>query len=132
MYNVIAKFIGLTKFYVWEVWADIFVAPHQTQTLLGTILGFLVDFVTGSFLGIIFGLFVEWRGTKYYLLKGCGVGLFAWIFLFGIVFHALPHTPMAGSIDVLSNISAFIGHSVFGLSMAFAYMKLAKLNRSHI
>ena len=57
-----------------------------------------------------------------------GLGLLAWLFLFGILFHTLPQTQAIAPKDALSTISAFIGHFIFGLSMAFAYGKLAKLN----
>jgi hypothetical protein len=128
IWSLLAKWIDLAKFNVWNIGADVFVEPYQVQTVLGTIVGFLTDFVTGGFLGVIFGLFIEWRGPKHYLLKGVGLGLLAWLFLFGIVFHTLPHTQTTAPKDALSTISAFIGHSVFGFSMAYAYGRLAKLN----
>lgn len=127
LWSAFAKLIGLAKFYVWNIGADVFLESNQIKTVLGTIVGFLTDFVTGSFLGIIFGLFIEWKGNKYYLLKGIGLGLLAWLFLFGILFHTLPQTQTTAPKDALSTISAFIGHFIFGLSMAFAYGKLAKL-----
>jgi hypothetical protein len=128
IWSTFAKWIGMAKFYVWNIGADVFIEPNQVQTFLGTIVGFLTDFVTGSFLGVIFGLFIQWKGSKYYLIKGTGLGLIAWLFLFGILFHTLPQTQTIAPKDVLSTISAFIGHSIFGFSMAFAYGKLAKLN----
>jgi hypothetical protein len=130
LYTLGAKLIGLSRLYSWEVAADIFIKSSQTQTFLGTLLGIIADFVTGGFLGVLFGLFIERSGTKYCLLKGLGTGLLAWIFLFGILYHALPLTEQTAPTDALSNFSAFISHTIFGLSMAYAYIKLAKLNRS--
>ena len=128
IYSIIAKFIGLAKFFVWQIGAEIFVKPDQAKMFLGSVLGFLTDFVTGGLMGVIFGLFIEWRGTKYPLIKGLGLGLLAWIFLFGILYHTLPQTATTAPQDNLSNLSAFIGHSIFGLAMAFAYLKLSKMS----
>jgi hypothetical protein len=61
IWSTFAKWIGMAKFYVWNIGADIFIEPNQVPTFLGTIVGFLTDFVTGSFLGIIFGLFIQWK-----------------------------------------------------------------------
>jgi Na+/proline symporter len=126
LWSIFAKFIGLAKFQVWQIGADVFIEPNQVNTFLGTIVGFLTDFVTGSLLGVLFGYFIKKTGKEYCLLKGLGAGLLAWLFLFGILFHSLPHTQTTAPKDPFSVISAFIGHSVFGLSLAYSYMKLTK------
>lgn len=125
LWSLVAKGTGLAKFYVWHIGADIFLTPSQVNTVAGNIVGILTDIVTGSFLGVLFGLFIEWRGWTYYWLKGWGIGMLAWLFLFGILFHMLPQTHSLAPDDAVSIISSFIGHSIFGLGMAFTYKKLA-------
>lgn len=127
IYSFLAKLVGLAKFFIWNVGADLFVHGKEVQSFLGTILGFLTDAVVGGMLGVAIGLLIEWRGFKHYLLKGMGVGLLAWLFFFGILFHSLPHTKDTAPHNALSNISAFIGHSIFGMATAWAYVKMVKL-----
>ena len=81
-YSAFAKLIGLAKFFIWDVGADLFVKGKEVHTFFGIILGFCADFVVGGMLGVAIGLLLEWRGKKYYLLKGWIVGLLAWFFLY--------------------------------------------------
>jgi NhaP-type Na+/H+ or K+/H+ antiporter len=127
IYSFLAKLVGLAKFYIWNVGADLFVHGKEVHSVLGNILGFLTDIVVGGMLGVAIGLLIEWRGSKHYILKGCGVGLLAWLFFFGILFHTLPHTKDSAPGNALSNISAFIGHSIFGIVTAWVYVKIAKI-----
>lgn len=117
-YSFVAKQVGFADFYIWKVGADIFLEGSEMNLLTGTILGFLNDLVIGGMLGIFMGLLFEWRGLKHYLIKGMGIGLMAWIFFFGILFHNLPNMTTAPK-SGLSSISAFIGHSIFGFVTAW-------------
>lgn len=123
LYSFFAKEIGLAKFYIWRVGASLLIPKAQTETFWGNILGFLVDAVVGGLFGVIIGLLLEWRGTRNYIIKGMGVGLLAWMFFYGILFHNLPFTLTSAPNDPLSNISAFIGHSIFGIAAVMVYVK---------
>lgn len=124
IYSYFAKEIGLAKFYIWNIGASLLVKIPEIKTVWGTALGLLVDLITGALLGILFGLLIRWSGSKNYIIKGWGVGLIAWLFLYGIVYHNLPYTKPSAPSDALSNISAFIGHSIFGITMALVYIKI--------
>ena len=87
IYSTFAKLIGLSKIFIWDVGADLFVTGKEVHGVFAEILGFSTDFVVGGMLGVIIGLLLEWRGQKYYLLKGCIVGL-----LLGFSFSGLPFT----------------------------------------
>lgn len=130
IYSFLAKLIGLAKFYIWNIGADLFINGKEVHSFFGYILGFFTDIVVGGLLGVAIGLLIEWRGPKNYIIKGMGVGLIAWLFFFGILFHSLPHTKDTVPNNALSNISAFIGHSIFGIVTAITYVKLRKLNTS--
>lgn len=128
IYSFLAKQMGLAQHYIWHISADIFIEPEAVATISGTILGLLADLVIGSVLGVIIGLLIEYSGSKYYLFKGWGVGLFAWLLFYGVLQHTLPHTETSAPKDALSNLSSFVEHSIFGLVSAWAYMKLAWKN----
>jgi len=124
LWSLFSKAVGLAKFYIWNVDADLFTTRAGALTAWGTVLGLLTDLVVGSIFGVVLGLLLEWRGVKHYALKGMGVGLTAWFFFYGILFHNLPHTSAIAPSDPLSNISAFIGHAIFGIAMSVVYVKV--------
>ncbi|MHB1041317.1 MAG: hypothetical protein ACYC0Q_00535 [Eubacteriales bacterium] len=123
VYSFLAKQVGFAGFYIWNIGASIFIEQSDIQTFLGTTLGFLVDLSIGAILGVVIGLILEWWGKKNYLLAGLGVGLSAWLFFYGILFHNLPYTKDFAPKDPLSAISKFIGHSIFGITTAVVYVK---------
>lgn len=123
-YSFFAKQIGLANFFIWNVAADIFIKASELKSFWGNILGIATDLIIGGMIGVAFGLFLNFTGNKDYLLKGVGAGLFTWLFFFGLVFHNLPQTATAAPKDALSSLSAIVGHTIFGLSMAFIYGRL--------
>ena len=127
IYGAFAKLIGLATHLIYNISADLFVHNQEVFSVPGYILGFLADFVVGAMVGILIGLLLEWRGLKHYLLKGMGVALLTWLFLYGMLFHNLPTTAQLAPKDALSNISGFISHAIFGITTAWVYLKLAKL-----
>ncbi len=123
-YSFFAREVGLAQFYIWNLGASLMVETALLETFWGHILGFLVDMVVGSIFGVLVGLLLYLTGHAYYALKGCGIGLMAWMFFYGILYHNLPFTQANAPSDPLSNISAFIGHSIYGIVTAIAYVKL--------
>jgi uncharacterized membrane protein YagU involved in acid resistance len=127
VYSYIAQSIGLAKFYIWQIGADLMISPQTVHTFWGNLLGWLIDLTIGAMFGVVIGLLLEWRGQKNYIIKGWGVGLMAWLFFFGLIFHNLPETRKLAPLDPASNLSAFIGHSIYGITTAVVYVKwLAK------
>ncbi len=125
LYSYLAGIVGIAEFYIWNVGARIFVEGKEVTSILGNLLGFLTDFTIGGTLGVIIGATISATGRKHYLLKGWGIGQLAWLFLFGLVFHNLPNTMDAAPTNALSNVSAFVGHSLFGIITAWFYILLA-------
>lgn len=123
VYSLLAKIIGLAKFFIWNVGAALFVKVSEIKTFQGTVLGLLTDLVVGGMLGVVIGLLLEWRGTKNYIIKGWGVGLLAWLFFYGLLFHNIPHTMAQAPDDAMSNLSAFIGHSIYGIITSIIYIR---------
>ena len=64
----------------------------QVHTALGGIIGFLADLALGALLGVLFAFFLLWTHGKNPAIKGLGIGIGAWLFLFGIMYHTLPVT----------------------------------------
>lgn len=129
-YSLLAKLIGFATFHIWNIAGDFFLQGKQVYTALGNILGVLADLCMGALLGVFFVHFLRWTGGKNPVLKGLGIGLGAWLLLFGIVFHSLPLTQSTAPKEALSNMSAFVGHAIFGLTLGFAGSKLLALLRT--
>ncbi|PKM80240.1 MAG: hypothetical protein CVU89_14740 [Firmicutes bacterium HGW-Firmicutes-14] len=122
-YSFFARKIGFAKFYIWHQAASIFTARADLTTVWGHVIGFFADIIIGGMFGVFTGLLLKWQGTKNYIIKGWGVGGMAWLFLYGLVYHNLPFTKASAPAEAVSNLSAFIGHSVFGITTAVVYVK---------
>ena len=127
VYSFLAKSIGFAKFQIWNISADFFLEGKQVYTALGNVLGVLADLCLGALLGVFFVHFLRWTGGKNPVLKGLGIGLGAWLLLFGIVFHSLPLTQGTAPKEALSNLSAFVGHAIFGLTLGLTGARLLRL-----
>jgi len=124
VYSFFAKQVGFSKFYVWNIAADLFLKDKEVYTALGTIIGILADLGMGALLGVFFIYLLRWTGEANPIIKGAGVGIGSWLFFFGIMFHTLPHTAQTAPLDAMSNFSAFVGHTIFGLSLGLIGSKL--------
>lgn len=129
VWSFFAKQVGLAKFYIWHLSADIFMDQKYIKTLAGNVVGVLADIVFGGLLGIVFVYFLKTTNSKSIIIKGWGYGMAAWLFLFGFMLHNLPQMQIAPR-EALGNFSAFIGHSIYGISMGI-YAKLL-LNKYHL
>jgi hypothetical protein len=130
LYSLTAKIIGLQKHFIWNIAAGMFVGKDQAYTFLGIILGILTNFVMSGIISYSYGLFIEWRGNKHYILKGISFGIIAWLFDFGMLAHMLPLTMKELPTDALSYLSSFVAHSIYGSSLALAYKFLFRVKNS--
>lgn len=124
LYCFFARRIGFTTYYCWNISADLFMEGKDVKTLLGTVIGFLADIVFGSILGITFVYLLKITNSKNMIIKGWGFGVAIWLFLFGILIHNLPGTQTTAPQDAMSNFAAFLGHSIFGITMGVTVQKL--------
>ncbi len=115
--------VGFSKHLYWHVAASIFVQPEEVTKVGGWILGALADMITGAIFGVILLYFIKLAKKDYLYLKGLGFGWFIWLSLFGFVInlHVVRITPT----DLGSSLSAFIEHSIFGLTAAWFIGKYA-------
>jgi uncharacterized membrane protein YagU involved in acid resistance len=123
VWSFFAKKIGIAKFYVWQRSADLFVEGKELKSFVGNLVGFLADIIFGAILGIAFVYFLKFTSHKNIIIKGLGFGIFAWLFLFGILLGNLPGAQQTVPKEALGNFSAFIGHSIYGISLGI-YTKI--------
>jgi hypothetical protein len=95
----------------------------QIRSLYGIIAGTLTDWVLGAIIGIVIGLIFQWTGHRNYLLKGIGVGLLAWIGIYGFLVHGMPQMFVLESQPMAITCLSIIVHCIFGGVTAFLINK---------
>jgi hypothetical protein len=115
--------VGFSQETYWHVAASIFVLPKDTMKPGGWFLGAVADMVTGAFLGILLLYLIKFSGKNYLYLKGLGFSWLIWLVLFGLVVNL--HIVRISPTDIGTSLSAFIEHSVFGLTAAWFIGKYA-------
>jgi hypothetical protein len=93
------------------------------KSVYGIIAGTLTDWVLGAAIGIIIGLVLQWTGPKNYLLKGIGVGLIAWIGVYGFLVHGLPQMFVLKSEPMVLTCLSILTHCILGATTAFLINK---------
>lgn len=127
VWSFLSKMIGFAKFYVWQRSADLFIEDGKAlKSFIGNMVGFLADMVFGAMLGILFVYLLKATNQKSIIIKGWIFGIIAWLFLFGMLVGNLPGSQSTAPKDALSNISAFIGHSIYGISLGIYAQFLLK------
>lgn len=121
--DFISVAVGFSKHTYWHVAASIFVEPKEVTKVGALVVGALADLITGAFFGILLLFFVRYTKKDYLYLKGLGFGWFIWLFLFGIainleIVHIIP-------MGIGTSLSAFIEHSIFGLTTVWFIGKYA-------
>jgi hypothetical protein len=109
--------LGWSKYLYWHIAASIFILPEEVTQAGGLILGALGDLVAGSLFGIVLLYILKYTGKDYLYFKGLGFGWLIWLGFFGLVvnIHIIRITPT----DIGTSLSAFLEHSVFGLTTAW-------------
>lgn len=126
IYSLIIFLTHLVKFPIWTIAADLFINKPEFHTLLGITIGIMADLCIGGMLGTFIGIGIDWQEGKNYILVGLGVGIVAWLMLYGIVLHNLPQTIKNAPHDAFTTVVAFLGHEIYGLATAWIYIKLLK------
>ncbi len=91
----------------------------QIKSIYGIIAGTITDWVLGAVIGILIGLIFQWTGHRNYLLKGFGVGLVAWIGIYGFLVHGMPQMFTLRSEPMALTCLSIITHCIFGGVTAF-------------
>lgn len=128
IYGYIIVGIGIAKLNIVNLSADLFSNNKaQIRSALGFINGTLVDFTISSALGVVIGLLLQWSGTRNYLLKGLGVGMLAWVCLFGFLIHGAPQMFALAPKDLTTPLFSLVGHSIFAGMTSFLIVRWTRV-----
>ena len=124
-YSIALKLWGVLPFYSWNLAADFLLQGRSDiESLWGFVVGIVADYLFGIINAFLIGLILEWRGTKYYWLKGIGVAFINWIAL-GILTQILPEffTYQITPFNYVAFIPGYIG---LGALTAYLIVNLPK------
>jgi len=127
---------NIVEFLFWDVhWlkhplshfaASIFVEPNHDM-FFGSGLGFLMDYLYGAFLGVVFIFLISRVEEQYIQIKGLLYGSFVWFFSYSGI-RALPVVKLRGAGEIDAFLE-FLVHLVFGLGIGLTIQILNRYYR---
>jgi len=125
IWSISLKLIGTQIFYVWNFAADYIIQGRRNiESFNGVIIGLIMDYLVGCTNGILIGLILEWRGTKYFWLKGIIVALSNWVVL-GVMTRVAPQL-FTYPVTPLNFVTWFPAYCLFGALTAYLIVKLSQ------
>ena len=124
-YSILLKLVGAEPQYWWNFAADYIIQGRRNiESFYGIIIGITVNFFIGSINGFLIGLILDWRGPKYYWMKGIGIGLSNWIAL-GIMTQVCPQL-FTYHLSPLNYFTYIFSYLAFGAFTAYLIVKWSK------
>lgn len=124
-YSIVLKLSGAQSFYSWNLAADYLLQGRENiESLWGVIVGIVADYLFGMTNGVLIGIVLDWRGIKYYWLKGIGVAFTNWIAL-GVITQVIPQL-FTFQISPFSYVTFIFGYTALGALTAYLIVKLSK------
>ncbi|MEL7567853.1 MAG: DUF6789 family protein [Dehalobacterium sp.] len=126
-FNYTAYLFGFTNVVFWQIVASRFLEKEDIFTPSAYLIGATADFTVTTALGIVFIYVLDFIGKENLWLRGVGMGLATWVFLFGsLLGQSAIHQEPSGIIVTL------FAHLLYGLGLAvftglyFQLLKKAK------
>lgn len=124
-YSTVLKLSGAQLFFSWNFAADFLLQGRENiQSLWGIIVGIVADYQIGIGNAFLIGLVLEWRGVRYYALKGMGVMFTNWLAL-GFMIQVFPEL-FSYEINPFNYATYILGYAAFGALTAYLIVKLSK------
>ena len=116
-------FLKANKWHIWQIAASLYFGAKDLNTAPALFIGAMAHTVILSFSGVIICYVLYYTGRDFYLLKGLGINLMFWIFLFGVILKI--NIARINPTDAGTNMSHFVGHVLAGLLMSYFIVKFA-------
>ena len=106
---------------MWHISSSVYFPEENLHTITGLIVGIFTDFTVAILLGIIIIYVLYYTGTESYLIKSTVIGLFSWLFAFGVVLQSniVRVTPE----ENITVFAFFIGHLLIGFVVGLVAKK---------
>lgn len=114
-FNYVAYLFGYTKVVFWQIVASRFLEKEDIFTPAAYLIGGAADFTVTAVLGIAFIYALDFIGKENLWLRGVGLGLATWVFLFGTLLgqadqNQIPQEPSGIMVTL-------VAHFVYGLGL---------------
>jgi len=119
--NLILWKMGVIKHLYLFIASAALIRPEDATTVLGVILGVVVDIITGGTLGLLLVYLFKLTGRDYWWYKGLIMGNVIWLFGLGLAinFGASRIVP----VDPVFRLTSLVEHQIFGLVGAYLIIK---------
>jgi hypothetical protein len=125
IYKGILLLFGFKFITTWETAAHIILAPDLCQSPIGYFIGFTMQCILGSIVGVIVAYTLRFSGKDFYLLKGLGVGAITWLGSVGFFMRFL-RIELQGRHDALTNLLTVLDWVLLGMICAVIVAKYAR------
>ena len=119
----ISVWLKANKWHIWQIAGSLYFNTSDLHTIPALFLGAMAHTSIMAFAGVVICFLLYYTGRDFYLIKGFGVLMIRWIFLFGIILRL--NIARIKPLDVGTNISHFVGHAAAGLLISYFITKLA-------
>lgn len=130
LFDLIVIGMGIHIIHISSLAADLFTNNmHEIKSFTGILIGTLTDWTMGAVIAVIIGLVLQWSGRRNYLLKGIGIGVISWVFIFGFLVEGMPHMFIFKP-TILNTLFAVVPHSIYAGATAFCIVRFSKVKNN--
>jgi len=113
--NYLGYLLGFSQVVFWQITAARYLEKDDLTSPFAFLIGGVADFTVSASLGIVFIYALNFLGKENLWLRGIGLGLVTWVFLFGTLLgqtgvNSIPQEP-SGILVTL------VAHFVFGIAL---------------
>lgn len=119
--NIILWKLGIVKHLYFHLASSALVRPEDVDTVLGLILGVVVDVITGGTLGVLIIFLFKATGRDYWWYKGLVMGNAIWLWGLGIGINQ--GFARIVPFDAVFRLTSLVEHQIFGLIAAYLIIK---------
>ncbi|MHB1420778.1 MAG: hypothetical protein ACYCX4_14565, partial [Bacillota bacterium] len=119
----ISVLLKTNKWHIWQIAASTYFELKDINTFPALFIGAVSHTSLMALAGVTTCYLLYFTGRDYYLIKGLGVLMMFWLFIFGAALRF--NVARIHPVDIGTNISHYIGHASAGLLISFLIVKLA-------
>lgn len=128
IYGLTVKSIGLSN-YVFTDFGKVLIMTKPKDGIVAFFIGATTHIILGALMGVVLSYVIKYTSSRFYILKGIGVGLSIWVFSFatGSYFRM----PVFSNASIRVALTVLIGSTIYGLVTTYALKKITNNFRKY-
>ena len=127
--------LGTNKWHIWQIAGSLYFKTESLKTIPALFIGAMTHTSIMGLAGVVICYVLYFTGRDHYLVKGFGILMIFWIFLFGIILRL--GIARIEPLDPGTNLSHYVGHATAGLMIRLGneyliYLSPYKLKKAAI